>query len=51
MEFFHDHAWIEPMFFGGYCELREGQMTPDFSRSGVGLELKVQAAEEFRVMV
>jgi hypothetical protein len=51
MEFFHDHSRIEPMFFGGYCEPREGQMTPDLSRPGMGLELKVQAAEKFRIVL
>jgi len=49
MEFFHDHARIERIFFEGFCEPREGQMTPDLSRHGMGLELKVRDAEKFRV--
>ena len=49
MEFFHDHARIERMFFDGFCEPREGQMAPDLSRLGMGLELKAQDAEKFRV--
>ena len=49
MEFFHDHARIERIFFDGFCEPREGQMTPDLSRPGVGLELKASDAERFRV--
>lgn len=49
MEFFHDHARIERLFFDGFCEPREGQMTPDLSRAGMGLELKAQDAEKFRV--
>ena len=49
MEFFHDHARIERMFFDGFCEPAQGQLTPDRSRPGMGLELRVQDAEEFRV--
>lgn len=49
MEFFHDHARIERMFFEGFCEPREGQMTPELSRPGMGLELKTQDAERYRV--
>jgi L-alanine-DL-glutamate epimerase-like enolase superfamily enzyme len=49
MEFFYDHARIERMFFDGFCEPRQGQMAPDLSRPGMGLELKTQDAEKFRV--
>jgi L-alanine-DL-glutamate epimerase-like enolase superfamily enzyme len=49
MEFFHDHARIERMFFEGFCEPIEGKMTPDLSRPGIGLEFKQQDAEKFRV--
>ncbi len=49
LEFFHDHARIERMFFDGFCEPREGRMFPDWSRPGLGLELKQQDAEKFRV--
>lgn len=49
MEFFHDHARIERIFFDGFCEPLRGRMTPDLSRPGMGLELKVQDAEKFRV--
>lgn len=48
MEFFHDHARIERMFFDGFCEPAGGCMTPDLSRPGHGLELKEQDAERFR---
>jgi L-alanine-DL-glutamate epimerase-like enolase superfamily enzyme len=51
MEFFHDHARIERIFFEGFCEPREGQMTPDLSRHGMGLELKVHDADKFRVLL
>ena len=49
MEFFHDHVRIERMFFDGFCEPVKGNMAPDLSRPGMGLELKTKDAEEFRV--
>jgi L-alanine-DL-glutamate epimerase-like enolase superfamily enzyme len=49
LEFFHDHVRIERMFFDGFCEPREGKMFPDWSRPGLGLELKQKDAEKFRV--
>lgn len=49
MEFFHDHARIERIFFDGFCEPRQGQMKPDPSRPGMGLELKTKDAEKFRI--
>ncbi len=49
MEFFHDHARIERMFFDGFCEPVNGCMVPDVSRAGCGLELKRQDAEKYRV--
>lgn len=49
MEYFHDHARIERMFFDGFCEPVQGNMAPDLSRPGMGLELKQQDADKFRV--
>ena len=49
MEFFHDHARIERAFFDGFCEPVQGNMAPDLSRPGMGLELKTPDAEKFRV--
>ncbi len=49
MEFFHDHARIERMFFEGFCEPVEGVMSPDLSRPGMGLELKEQDAAKYLV--
>ncbi len=40
MEYFYDHARIERMFFDGYCEPRNGVMSPDLSRPGFGLTLR-----------
>ena len=48
MEFFHDHARIERMFFDGFCEPERGLMRPDLSCFGSGLTLKAQDAEKFR---
>jgi L-alanine-DL-glutamate epimerase-like enolase superfamily enzyme len=49
MEFFHDHARIERLFFDGFCEPKNGIMSPDLSRPGMGLELKEQDANKFLI--
>lgn len=49
MEFFHDHARIERMFFDGFCEPRGGCMAPDLTRPGHGLILKEKDAEQYRI--
>ncbi len=49
MEFFHDHARIERMFFDGFCEPVRGVMSPDLSRPGMGLELKESDAAPFLI--
>src|SRR5665213_317332 len=51
MEFFHDHARIERLFFDGFCEPVDGSMTPDLARPGMGLELKRKDASKFKVQV
>jgi L-alanine-DL-glutamate epimerase-like enolase superfamily enzyme len=48
MEFFHDHARIERMFFDGFCEPVGGCMTPDLSRAGMGLQLKEKDVARYR---
>jgi L-alanine-DL-glutamate epimerase-like enolase superfamily enzyme len=40
LEYFHDHVRIESMFFDGLPQLVQGELRPDLSRSGLGLELK-----------
>jgi L-alanine-DL-glutamate epimerase-like enolase superfamily enzyme len=40
IEYFHDHARIEQMFFEGARPPRNGQLVPDLSRPGMGLEFK-----------
>jgi L-alanine-DL-glutamate epimerase-like enolase superfamily enzyme len=47
IEYFHDHVRIERMFFDGLPELVDGELRPDFSRSGMGLELKRKDAGRF----
>lgn len=49
MEFFHDHVRIERMFFDGFREPVNGVMCPDWSRPGIGLELKRADAEKFAI--
>jgi L-alanine-DL-glutamate epimerase-like enolase superfamily enzyme len=40
IEWFHDHARIESMFFDGAPKPEKGTIRPDLSRPGQGLELK-----------
>ena len=49
LEFFHDHARIERMFFDGFCEPVDGIMSPDRSRPGIGLALKEKDAAKYLV--
>lgn len=50
MEFLHDHARIERMFFEGFCEPQTGVMKPGLSRRlGIGLELKEKDAAAYLV--
>ena len=49
MEYFHDHARIEKMLFDGFQAPVDGKMAPDWSRPGIGLELKRADAEPFAV--
>jgi L-alanine-DL-glutamate epimerase-like enolase superfamily enzyme len=47
LEYFHDHARIEPMLFDGVVAPVNGTLQPDLSRPGLGLELKRRDAERF----
>jgi L-alanine-DL-glutamate epimerase-like enolase superfamily enzyme len=47
LEWFHDHVRIEQMLFDGAPRAREGNIRPDLSRPGLGLELKRQDAERY----
>jgi len=47
LEYFHDHVRIEHMFFDEVPEPVNGELRPDLSRPGLGLELKRADAERF----
>jgi L-alanine-DL-glutamate epimerase-like enolase superfamily enzyme len=47
LEYFHDHVRIESMFFDGLPRLEAGELCPDLSRPGLGLELKRKDAQKF----
>jgi L-alanine-DL-glutamate epimerase-like enolase superfamily enzyme len=48
VEYFHDHARLEPMLFEGAIEPRGGRLRPDPGRPGLGLSLRADA-DEFAV--
>ncbi len=47
LEYFHDHVRIERMFFDGFPQLVNGELRPDLSRPGIGLELKRADATKY----
>lgn len=47
VEYFHDHARIEAMFFDGFIPPSDGELKPDRSRPGMGLIFKHPDAEGF----
>jgi L-alanine-DL-glutamate epimerase-like enolase superfamily enzyme len=49
VEYFHDHARIEGMFFDGAARPVDGRLVPDRGRPGLGLEFKRADAEPFRI--
>jgi L-alanine-DL-glutamate epimerase-like enolase superfamily enzyme len=49
VEYFHDHARIEQMFFDGALKPVNGNLKPDLSRLGLGLEVKRADAEKFQI--
>jgi L-alanine-DL-glutamate epimerase-like enolase superfamily enzyme len=49
IEHFHDHVRIESMLFEGAPEPEHGELRPDASRTGLGLEPRRSALEEYRV--
>jgi L-alanine-DL-glutamate epimerase-like enolase superfamily enzyme len=48
LEYFHDHVRIERMLFDGTLDPHGGQLEPDRSRPGLGLQLKRGEAERFK---
>lgn len=49
LEWFHDHVRIEYMLFDGAPVPKDGLIRPDLSRPGLGLALREQDAEAYRV--
>lgn len=49
VEYFYDHVRIERMLLDGAPEPVDGSLRPDPSRLGLGLELKPQEAEKWRI--
>jgi L-alanine-DL-glutamate epimerase-like enolase superfamily enzyme len=49
VEYFHDHARIEHLFFDGAATPVAGDLRPDLSRPGLGIEFKRADAEAYRV--
>jgi L-alanine-DL-glutamate epimerase-like enolase superfamily enzyme len=47
LEYFHDHVRIENMFFDGARAPVNGELSPDLSRPGMGIELKRADAQRF----
>jgi len=47
LEYFYDHVRIENMIFDGVPQPVEGELRPDLSRPGIGLELKRADVERF----
>jgi L-alanine-DL-glutamate epimerase-like enolase superfamily enzyme len=47
LEYFHDHVRIEQMFFDGIPRPVQGELQPDLTRPGLGLELKRVDAQKF----
>jgi L-alanine-DL-glutamate epimerase-like enolase superfamily enzyme len=49
VEYFHDHAHIESMFFDGLPGLRNGALVIDADAPGLGLTFRQRDAERYRV--
>jgi L-alanine-DL-glutamate epimerase-like enolase superfamily enzyme len=49
IEYFHDHVRIESMFFDGLPTLKNGALHVDSARPGLGMELKREEIERFRI--
>ncbi len=49
LEYFHDHARIERMFFDGNPEPTGGVLRPDLARPGNGLEPRLDVMARYRV--
>ncbi|HET6528688.1 MAG TPA: enolase C-terminal domain-like protein [Balneolaceae bacterium] len=48
-EYFYDHVRIENMLFDGAQRPKDGVLTPDLTRPGLGLEFKHKDAEKYKI--
>ena len=49
LEYFHDHVRIEELLFDGVARPARGELSPDTSRPGLGLELKRSDAARYLI--
>jgi len=49
MEYFYDHVRIEKMLFDGIPQQKNGALSPDLSRPGIGLDFRHSDAERYAV--
>jgi L-alanine-DL-glutamate epimerase-like enolase superfamily enzyme len=49
LEYFFDHARIERLLMDGAVQPRDGQLSPDLTRPGLGLEFKRADAKEYEI--
>jgi L-alanine-DL-glutamate epimerase-like enolase superfamily enzyme len=49
LEYFHDHVRIEHMLFDGALLPARGELVPDLSRPGMGIELRRSDAERYAI--
>jgi L-alanine-DL-glutamate epimerase-like enolase superfamily enzyme len=47
LEYFYDHVRIERLFFDGVLDPVKGELRPDLSRPGMGMEVKKKDLERF----
>lgn len=49
LEYFHDHVRIENLLFDGAQQPSDGELSPDLTRQGLGLELRKDELARYRV--
>lgn len=49
VEYFHDHERVESLLFAGALAVEDGLLRPDPDRPGLGIELKGDEADRFRL--
>jgi L-alanine-DL-glutamate epimerase-like enolase superfamily enzyme len=49
LEYFHDHVRADRILFDGALDPRDGALTPDRDRPGLGLQLKQSDADHYRI--